>query len=241
MRTINIAFWVTMALVATIAAGSFALSFQALKQVAADNGVSRELAPIWPLVVDVSVIVYTLAILVAQLQRRGAKLPVALVLFYGLVTIAGNIIHAPLTAVGWFVAALPPLSLILGTEALRTMAHHIIERATTLTGLQELAAKSEELHGQLQKVEAQLIAKTTQLDSVKNALTAALSAKNTDFAVKMYNSRQAKITERRERVQQLQNEGLNEKAIANEVGIKDVRTIRRDLAAIAINKNGVTV
>lgn len=239
MKTISTAFWVTMLLVVAVAAGSFALSFQALKQVAQDNGVSAALAFIWPLIVDVSVIVYTLAILVAQLQRRAAKLPVALVLFYGAVTITGNIIHAPLTAVGWFVAALPPLSLILGTEMLRVMGRHIIEYSATLTTLQELIAKSDVTRRELHKIEGQITAGAAQLNALRDDINAAKADKNADFAVKMHNNRQAKIAERRSRVQQLQREGLEEMAIAAEVGIKDVRTIRRDLAAIATAGNGV--
>lgn len=144
MKADKIIFWAVTLAVVAIAAGSFALSFNALHDLAQQNGQPARLAWIWPVIVDVSVIVYTLSILAAQLQRRPARLPIALVAGYGLVTIAGNILHAPGTAAGYFVAMLPPLSLILATEALRVMARHQIERGHTVATLGKLAAQQQQ-------------------------------------------------------------------------------------------------
>lgn len=233
MKAINTAFWLTISLVAAIAVGSFALSFQALRQVAADNGVSQELAFVWPLVVDVSVIVYTLAILVAQLQRRGAKLPIALVIFFGLVTVVGNLLHAPATFTGWFVAMLPPLSLILGTEILRTMAHHNIERNEVVNSLQDLTAQLQNLNAKSIKLDADIASKNQELESIKLQIVDAKSSNNANFADKMQDKRQAKIAERRAVVAGLWQQGLDENAILEYVDVKDVRTIKRDIAAIS--------
>ena len=120
MRTDRI-FWAVAVAVVLIALGSFTLSFMALKDLAAANGAPVHLAFIWPLIVDVSVIVFTAAILVSQLQRRGAKLAIGLTIFYAVVSIMGNVMHAPGNPLGWFIAIIPPLSLIFATEMLRAM------------------------------------------------------------------------------------------------------------------------
>jgi len=140
-RTVTRIFWIVAFAVALIALGSFAWSFMALRALAADNGAPGSLGWIWPLIVDTSMLIYTAAILVAQLQQRAAKLPTALTIFYAVVTITGNILHAPPSALGWFVAALPPLSLIFGAEMLRTMSHHIILQRGAVAGLQALRAE----------------------------------------------------------------------------------------------------
>lgn len=239
MKAINTAFWLTISLVALIATGSFMLSFQALRQVAADNGVTQAQAWVWPLVVDVSVIVYTLSILVAQLQRRGAVLPIALVGFYGLVTIVGNLLHAPATFTGWFVAMLPPISLILGTEILRSMSHHIIERKEAIASVQELNAELQKLDAKSNELDAIIANKLQELERVKMQLQDAKSSNNVDFAAEMQDKRQTKIAERRELVAELLHQGLDENAILQQVAVKDVRTVRRDIAAVSKNGNGV--
>ena len=89
-RIVNRIFWAVGGAVALIALGSFTLSFTALFDLAVKNSVPAHLGWIWPLIVDLSMVIYTAAILVAQLQRRGAKLPVALTIFYAAVTITGT-------------------------------------------------------------------------------------------------------------------------------------------------------
>ncbi|MBN1217430.1 MAG: DUF2637 domain-containing protein [Anaerolineae bacterium] len=145
-RIVTILFWFVALAVMALAAAAFALSFNALFELATkQGGVPKHLGWIWPVIVDLSLCVYTAAILVAQLQSRPAKLPVALVIFYALVTIVGNVLHAPPTPIGWFVASLPPLSLIFGTEILRTMAHHIIERQNVTASLADVTARRKTL------------------------------------------------------------------------------------------------
>ncbi len=177
-KTTTRIFWITAAAVALIAAGSFALSYSALMQLAAANGVSGRLAYIWPLIVDVSVIVFTAAVLVAQLQRRGAKLPIALTGFYALVTIAGNVLQAPPTALGWFVAALPPLSLIAATEMLRAMAHHNITHATAVTSLAELDAQVADRRNELVTLNRQIATAGAELE-IAAAQVATVKRNNT--------------------------------------------------------------
>jgi hypothetical protein len=217
--------------VIAIALGSFALSYSALLALAIDNGVPARLAWIWPLIVDVSVIVFTGAILVAQLQNRGARLAIGLTMFYGIVTIAGNLLHAPATVLGWFVAALPPLSLIFATEMLRAMAHHSIKLNNAVVTLQELTKQAAQRAQELANITGQLSAKQSQLTAVQEQLNAAKSSKNVDFAESMTAAKQQAVAERRAIVLQMAQAGHTQKSISETLG-KDVRTIRADIAAL---------
>ena len=183
-------FWFVTIAVILIALGSFALSYAALVELAAANGVKGWLAYIWPLIVDVSVIVFTAAILVAQLQKRGAKLPIALTGFYAVVTITGNVLHAPFTALGWFVAVLPPLSLIAATEMLRAMAHHTITHAAAVTSLAELNTAVKGAQAELHTLTTQIDTKEQQL----NTLGAQIETAKCNIAALNFEENQGNVT-----------------------------------------------
>jgi FtsZ-binding cell division protein ZapB len=167
-RIVNRLFWAVSVAVALIALGSFTLSFTALLALATGNGIPAGLGWIWPLIVDLSMVIYTAAILVAQLQHRNAKLPIALTIFYALVTITGNVLHAPSTPLGWFVASLPPLSLILGSEMLRVMSHHIITRKGTLDTLAALSNEVDALTVQRDTLTSQCVKLQVQMETLKS-------------------------------------------------------------------------
>jgi DNA-binding CsgD family transcriptional regulator len=224
-------FWFVTAAVIAVALGSFSLSFMALYALATGNGIPPLLGWIWPLIVDVSMVIYTAAILVSQLQNRGAKLPIALTVFYAIVTITGNILHAPPTWLGWFVAMLPPLSLIFGTEMLRAMAHHNILQRGVVATLEQLQAQATESRMALQNLDAQIASKTEHLARLNADIQQAKSSKTVDFAESMRDSKQQKIDERRDAVLQLLQAGNNERAIAEQLG-RDIRTIKADIVAL---------
>lgn len=171
-RIVNVIFWFVVLAVILIAAGSFALSFTALHDLARQNGQPDKLAWIWPVIVDISLVIYTVAILVSQLQRRGAKLPITLTIAYGAITITGNILHAPGQPIGYFVAALPPISLILGTELLRTFARHQIERKATLATLADLVTQRQEVRQELDSLTGQVNRAAGQLDQLRQEIKA---------------------------------------------------------------------
>ena len=145
-RLITALFWGVLLAIIALAAGSFALSFNALLSLAIDaGGIPPRLAWVWPLIVDLSLVVYTATILTSQLQRWPVWFPASLAAFYAVVTVTGNVIHAPATPVGWFIAALPPVSLLLATEALRSLLKQNVERSTRLATLADIQAEAERL------------------------------------------------------------------------------------------------
>lgn len=203
-KTINRLFWFVALAVCLIGLGSFALSFMALYALASDNGQPPGLAWIWPLIVDMSIVIYTAAILVAQLQRRPAKLPIGLTIFYAIVTVAGNILHAPATPLGWFVASLPPLSLIFGTELLRTMGHYIIRQGDESAAVRQMARE------------------------VRLAIEKGTNGPNVTDLATANEARRGQIVERRAQVSNLLAEGWTPPDIAGQLGVS-LRTVRRDI------------
>ncbi|QGJ90184.1 membrane protein [Mycobacterium phage SheaKeira] len=107
---------VPMATAGTVAVGglSFALSFTALTDLAAGNGVPSSQAWMLPLVIDGGVIVATTA--TVALRRHGWY-AWTLLLLSSLVSVVGNVLHAqPHGPVGMFIAAIPPLWLLAATH-----------------------------------------------------------------------------------------------------------------------------
>jgi len=104
--------------VVALATGSFALSYDALRQLAVANQVPKPLAWIWPLIVDGFIITASLAILHAVQRGRTARYPWALLVSFSGLSVAFNVLHAPPTAIARLVAAVPPLALVLSFELL---------------------------------------------------------------------------------------------------------------------------
>ncbi|UJD21136.1 membrane protein [Mycobacterium phage SororFago] len=105
---------VSLATAGTIAVGSlsFALSFTALKELSADNGVSS--AWMVPLVIDGGIIVATTATLAL---RRHAWYAWTLLLLSSMVSVAGNVAHAQAHGlIAMVIAAIPPLWLLAATH-----------------------------------------------------------------------------------------------------------------------------
>ncbi|UJD20874.1 hypothetical protein SEA_ZIMMER_36 [Mycobacterium phage Zimmer] len=98
----------------TVAVGglAFALSFTALSDLAAHNGVPASQSWMLPLVIDGGVIVATAA--TVALKGRYAWF---LLLLGSLVSVAGNVAHAqPHGLLPMFIAAVPPLWLLAATH-----------------------------------------------------------------------------------------------------------------------------
>lgn len=227
-KIVNRFFWIIAAAVALIAAGSFTWSFVALWELAEANSNQAGLGWIWPLITDLSMVIYTGAILVAQVQRRPARLPIALTILYSVVTVVGNVVHSPQTPLGWFVGILPPLSLVFGTEMLRSMGHHIIERAATVATLAELAADSDRARAQLAALLSQKDKAAADLEMLRAEIKTGKIQQKAASIEELNAARQAKIEARRGQVLDLLGQRLSQEEIAGRLGVS-VRTVRNDV------------
>lgn len=234
MTTINRLFWTIAAAVCFIAAGSFVWSFLSLWELAEANSNQAGLGWIWPLIVDLSMVIYTGAILVSQLQRRGARLPIALTIFYSIVTIAGNVLHAPPTPLGWFVAILPPLSLIFGAETLRVMGKHIIERGAAVQTLKELSTIVETRQAELTALQNRIETDRAKVAELKTELSRLRSERKTEQYTAIGDDTRAKaieiLTER---------SGVSGAELGRLLGRSDTlgRKLKRELLPV-VNGNG---
>ncbi len=107
-KTISIT---TATLVFLVAIGSFSLSYSALRDVAIQNGIDESLAYIWPLLVDFSMIVFSLSVVNAYLQSETTWKQWGLVGVYTIATVSFNVAHAPHDLQAQVVAAIAPVSL----------------------------------------------------------------------------------------------------------------------------------
>jgi hypothetical protein len=157
--------WLTLtvaALTGAIALGAFTLSYDALYAIGLAYGVKASIGWLWPLL-----IVFTLAMLTAQLTRQSVKLWAGLVMLYTLATIAFNLAHAQQTALGWLVAIVAPVGLLLSTEALRHLARGTIERQAIVITLQELTAQATHKAQEVDTLTRQATALALQVDALK--------------------------------------------------------------------------
>jgi Protein of unknown function (DUF2637). len=118
--------WATSIGVCALAAGGFTLSFSALDDLAVASGIDRQLAFLWPLIVDGFTVVATAAAF--ALRSRGVAVTwypwLALVLFSA-ISVIGNSIHAANAArisvpvpVATAVSSVPAIALLVATHLL---------------------------------------------------------------------------------------------------------------------------
>ncbi|AGR46449.1 hypothetical protein ODIN_34 [Mycobacterium phage Odin] len=121
----------------TVAVGglAFALSFTALSELAAANGVAQ--AEMVPLVVDGLTLVATVATVAL---KQGSWYAWTLLILSTLVSVAGNVAHAyPHGLIAMVIAAIPPLWLLASTHLTVMLAKQHSERAEVSVSRPEAA------------------------------------------------------------------------------------------------------
>lgn len=110
-----------------IAVGAFVLSFASLTDLAARSGIDRNLAWIWPIIVDGLIVAATVAIVaLAGHDRKTLAYPWALLFLGAVVSTAANAVHAIVSvgqahggvppAISAVMAAMPPVVLLAITH-----------------------------------------------------------------------------------------------------------------------------
>jgi hypothetical protein len=101
-----------------LTAASFALSYDALHQLALASGVRLCLAYLWPGVIDGFIVVALLTVLAAKRATSSAAYPWTLAGLFSAASVAFNIAHAPDRPVARLVFATAPIALVLATHLL---------------------------------------------------------------------------------------------------------------------------
>lgn len=138
---------VVFILAVLLAIGSFVISFTALSNLALLSGIPKQVAWIWPLVVDGFIIAATLsAYVIRGVNKKLEWYPWVALLFFALISIVGNGIHAfnnrqNLDIPVWLaagVSSIPPIALLVASHLLMLISSHRIH-ADEIDGTSQVA------------------------------------------------------------------------------------------------------
>lgn len=135
----------TAVLVLGVACLAFAVSFEAIRDYAANSGaVAPQLAWVIPLLVDTFIVVASLAIWLRSMDGERAWLPMALLISAACGSLLLNVAHAPHRFSAQAVAAIPPAALIasfhVAMAELRREHQRRVERASRAAALERMAS-----------------------------------------------------------------------------------------------------
>ncbi len=162
---IRVTDYLSIFLVFLLAMISFFLSYNALYGVAVSNGLPGKLAYLWPLLVDFSLIVFSIAVLRASLLRERTLWPWLMVGLFSLTTIVFNILHAPANLTAQVVAIVAPVSLFLSFETLMSMLKSGVRKNGVVQSIAQIEAEMKEKAGELDRLKRERLAEietTTQ-------------------------------------------------------------------------------
>jgi hypothetical protein len=153
--------WLTGTLTLLMALFSFILSFNALTDLAAKHGVS--LPPLFPLVVEAGVVIFSLNALYRSVHGENAKWQWGLIIGSSLLAGLFNILHAQPDLVSRIIAAMPSLFLLLSFETFLGQVKHAVKRSYLVKSVTELLA---ELNATRVELDSLLAAKQAELETL---------------------------------------------------------------------------
>jgi predicted DNA-binding protein YlxM (UPF0122 family) len=231
--------------VLSIALGSFVLSYNALREVALTNGFPSNLSYIWPLLIDASLVVFSLATVNAYLQIESVWKQWTLVGIYTVATTTFNVLHAPQNFQAQIVAAIAPMSLFFSFELLMSQLKNSVSRQGVIDSITQLAQKLESMTQSAQNLTEEIVRLTNRQEALKTELKELLAEKkeiirangsqnqnNLDLANQ---SKRAQILTRQAKVSEFLEIDMNPTQIAEQLEVS-LATVKRDIRTI--NTNG---
>lgn len=185
--------WLTSSLVLIIAIISFIISYHALREVATRGGQTGQLSYLWPLLIDLSMIVFSLCVVTAHLYSESVWKQWVLVGLYTIATCAFNWLHAPDNWLAHAVAIVPPVSLFFSFELLMSQLKNGVKRSqtqATLSAWENALAIAQQGFDDLREQTAKAL---EQRDNTINDLTKALEIASNPVAYRrqmVYQARQ---------------------------------------------------
>jgi hypothetical protein len=160
MSTKSIA-WITGSLTLLLALFSFILSFNALADLAAKHSVS--IPPLFPLVVEAGVVIFSLNALYRSLHGESAKWQWSLIIGSSLLAGLFNVLHAETDLVSRAIAAMPSLFLLLSFETFLGQIKHVVKRSNLVKSVAEL---TEELNTTCAELDNLIATKQAELETL---------------------------------------------------------------------------
>lgn len=219
-RTNQIVSLFTGTLVAFLALAAFVLSFDALRSLAAASGIDGGMAWLYPAIIDGAIIIFSLSVLQASLNREQTRYPWALVGLFTILSISLNILHAPTFPLPRLLAAIPPIALFLSFELLMNQVKGWVHRLGNVQTLQELTAavqqKQADLDSLIADKQAELDIVVAEKETAVSQLDAQvdkLTAKKDDLLAELQALRQEKRLSK-SRIGQINEERMASKEAA---------------------------
>lgn len=227
----------TAALVFLLSVASFALSYNALRDVAV-QGIAKDLTWLWPLVIDGSIVVFALVVVYFELIGNNYFVPKILVFCFTVLTILFNAIHAGANGVSVAVAIMPPVALYLSFTMLMWITKNAIERSETNHSLDNLKT-------QVDKLQTSITGLETRRDNLKESigqLQTTIKTKEVELetldrhpvvivGVDLDTLRNAP-DRRQPIIKQLWTSGIQDKGYLSELMGVSVKTVSRDISEL---------
>lgn len=228
----------TGTLVLFLALAAFTLSFDALRNLAHDNGINPALTWLVPLVIDGAIIAFALSILRANLYTESARWPWILSITFTLLSVIFNVLHARMTITAQVLAAIPPVALFLSFETLMGQLKMSVKRgqvgatlALLSTQVQGQQAELDKLAGDLSRLAERKAAALAELEDIRQQIKVTNPGSGALPVEELNERKQDKIAERRARVLELLEAGQSPEDIAGSLKVSP-RTIKRDLSKL---------
>jgi hypothetical protein len=225
----------------------FIVSFGALKDLAAKNGISYPF--MYPLMIDLSLIIFNLVALRSSLYGERNRYAWSLVIMATLISVVLNVVHAPPVPLSMFMAGLPPLFILAAFHLVVMRIEQSAKRSRATLTLTHLTQKIEAAQVEHEQLIGQKEAVTREVDTQREQLVAIQKEKTAvqqELAQlhREQSKRQRELTDeqsaesailaRRERLRTLMNDSSNQMTqaeMAEALGVS-ISTIRRDLHSL---------
>jgi len=175
--------WLSAGFVFLLTVVSIILTYNALYDVAYDNGLTGSafglgLAYIWPLTIDGALLVFSLAVINASLSKDSTKLRWSMVILFTILTIAFNFVDGGTdrlpdfvgNSLPFIVRTVPPVALVLSFETLMSMLRKAIKRDSIIKSLANLESEWDNERDKIESKKGQL---TRQLDNLTGQIETA--------------------------------------------------------------------
>ncbi|MBP8000906.1 MAG: DUF2637 domain-containing protein [Chloroflexi bacterium] len=159
-------------LVAFLAAAAFWLSFGTLRDLAVQQGISPDVAWLYPAIIDGAIIVFSLSVVQVSLAGERPRYPWVLVGVFTALSVMLNMLHAAATILPKLMAAIPPVALFLSFELLMNQIKWAARRQSLGQTVAELETAIAILQAERSQLEGEIAAATTALKTKNEALRA---------------------------------------------------------------------
>jgi Trp operon repressor len=224
--------FITALLVLLVAIGSFALSYSNLRLLAAESGINGWLSYVWPLLIDASLIVFSLAVVNAYLHNESTWKQWSLVGIYTIATVSFNVVHAPASLQAQVVAAIAPVSLFFSFELLMGQLRSSVIRHGLAHSIEQMSQQVSQLELEVSQKAHKVGSLEQRIESLRIEIDELQAQKNGSYAIHLANdARMSLINERREKVYELLEQEVSHADIAGELAVS-LATIKRDIKVL---------